>query len=189
MSDKDFAIQLKKSIEVLKINGVDKIDCDNLISKLDEIINSPSKSMGQADIEYYKAKLQLWVEAEKRNHNADIEMFRSVIESGQNAVKSSFLLNGGAAVAMLAFIGKLTEEQHTKIPGFANTLVFFVIGVFLIAFASGVTYLSQWFYAASEEWKQKVGFALNMFSIILGLSSYGSFLWGMCKGYSNFLIF
>jgi hypothetical protein len=189
MSAKEFAGQLKQTIEGLKNNGTAAIYCDNLIAYLEEVINSPSPVVTQAELEHYKAQLQVWVEAEKRNHASDLEMFRSVIQAGQNAVKSSFLLNGGASVALLAFIGKLTEEQQSKIPAFADSLTIFVTGVFAIALASGVTYLSQWFYAESESWKQKTGFALNMVSIVLGLSSYGFFIWGMCRAYSNFLAF
>lgn len=189
MSAKEFAGQLKQTIEDIKSNGTATIYCDKLIAYLEEVINSPSPVVTPAELEQYKAQLQVWVEAEKRNHASDLEMFRSVIQSGQNAVKSSFLLNGGASVALLAFIGKLTEEQHSKIPAFADALTIFVIGVFSIALASGVTYLSQWFYAESESWKQKAGFALNMVSIVLGLSSYAFFIWGMCRAYSSFLAF
>ena len=35
----------------------------------------------------------------------DIEMFKSVIIAGQAALKSAILINGGATVALLAFIG------------------------------------------------------------------------------------
>lgn len=189
MSDKEFAIQLKNTIEDLKKNGNTSIDCDILISYLEKVINSSSKNLTQADIEHYKAQLQLWVEAEKRNHSADLEMFRSVIQSGQNALKSSFLLNGGASVALLAFIGKLTEEQASRIPGFAYPLSVFVTGVLSIALASGATYLSQWFYAAPEAWKQKTGFSFNILSIILGIFSYVFFMWGIYRSYLNFLAF
>lgn len=189
MSAKEFAGQLKQAIEDLKKNGTAAINCDNLIAYLEEVIKSPSPAVTQAEIEHYKAQLQLWVEAEKRNHASDLEMFRSVIQAGQNAVKSSFLLNGGASVALLAFIGKLTEEQHSKIPAFADSLTIFVTGAFAIALTSGLTYLSQWFYSEPEPWKQKTGFTLNMASIVLGLSSYGFFIWGMCIAHSNFLAF
>lgn len=189
MSVKDFASQLRKTIVELKNNGTSSINCDNLIAYLEEVENSPSPVVTEAELEHYKAQLQVWVESEKRNHASDLEMFRSVIQSGQNAIRSSFLLNGGASVALLAFIGKLTEEQQSKIPEFADSLTIFVIGVLAIALTSGFTYLSQWFYAEDEAWKQKTGFVLNIFSILLGLSSYGFFIWGMCRAYTSFVSF
>lgn len=96
-------------------------------------------------------------------------------ESGPN------LMNAGGTFALLAFIGKLTETHPKKIPLFCDSLSMFVLGVLLIGFASGSTYLSQWFYAAAEPWKQNVGFALNIMSILLGLPhterSLGEYSW------------
>jgi hypothetical protein len=186
---KDFAAQLKKTIEEIKAKGTITIDCDNLIAYLDEVVNSPSPVVSPAELEKYKADLQVWIEHNKTTHESNLEMFRSVIQSGQNALRSSFLLNGGAAVAMLAFIGKLTEVQASKIPVFACSLTIFVIGVLAITVASGLTYLSQWFYAGNLQWKVKTGFWLNIAAIVMGLSSYGVFIWGMCEAYAAFIKF
>ena len=41
----------------------------------------------------------------------DIEMFKSVITAGQSALKSSMVVNGGAAAALLAFTGKIWETN------------------------------------------------------------------------------
>ena len=105
-------------------------------------------------------------------------------------MRSAFLLNGGAAIALLPFISHLTEKQPGKVSVFADSLMPFVVGVLAIAVTSGVTYLSQWFYAAENSaWKGKIGFWLNIGAIILGLSSYGFFVWGMCRAYSGFQSF
>lgn len=189
MSEKEFASQLKKTIEEIKANGTAAIYCDNLIAYLDEIINSPAQVISEADLEKYRAELQVWVEQNKGIHNSRLEMFRSVITAGQNAIRSSFLLNGGAAVAILAFIGKLTESQQSLIPDFACSLTIFVAGVLAITMTSGFTYLSQWFYSGGTPLKLKIGFWLNILSIVLGLSSYGIFIWGMYSAYTNFIAF
>ncbi|MCE5194928.1 MAG: hypothetical protein LLF28_05650 [Nitrospiraceae bacterium] len=189
VSAKEFAAQLKKTIEEIKAKGTATINCDNLIAYLDEAIKSPSPVVSPAKLEKYKAELQGWVEQNKAAHESGLEMFRSVIQSGQNAIRSSFLLNGGAAVAMLAFIGKLTENQAAKIPAFAPSLTIFVIGVLAITVTSGITYLCQWFYAGNQQWKVKTGFWLNIAAIVLGLSSYGIFIWGMCEAYAAFINF
>lgn len=189
MSVKTFAAHLKQTIEEIKAKGTVAISCDNLISYLEEVIKSPSVEMSASEQEKYKADLQVWVEQNKAVHESHLEMFRSVIQSGQNAIRSSFLLNGGAAVATLAFIGKLTEAQATKIPVFAASLTIFVVGVLIITITSGLTYLSQWFYAEDKKWKAAVGYWLNIVAIILGLSSYGVFIWGMCEAYAAFVQF
>ena len=169
MSANEFAAQLKKIIEEIKAKGTAAIYCDNLIAYLDEVIKSPSPVVSVAELEKYKADQQVRIEQNKAAHESSLEMFRSVIQSGQNAIRSSFLLNGGAAVTMLAFIGKLTETQAGKIPVFTASLTIFVIGVLVITITSGFTYLNQWFYAGNTRWKVTTGFWLNIAAIVLGL--------------------
>ena len=54
------------------------------------------------------------------------------------------LINGGAAVALLAFLGNLiTNNSGAAVPSFANAMQAFVLGVFLAAVAYALTYLSQ----------------------------------------------
>ncbi len=201
MSVKAFATQLLNSVKEVRTSS-ETLQCDNLISYLEQVIAtdpgalSPEQvistdpgTLSPDQIEHLKAQLQLMVEREKSSHASDLEMFRAVIQSGQNAVKTALLMNGGASVALLAFIGKLTEEQHSRIPPFADALAIFVAGVFAIVVASGSTYLSQWFYAGSETWKQRTGLGFNILSILLGLTSYGLFVWGMRTAYAAFIAF
>ncbi len=187
MSAKQFAAQLKKIIEDLKANGTAAIYCDNLIAYLNEVVKSPAPVVSDAELEKYKAELQAWVEQQRGLYTSRIEMFKSVIVSGQNAIKSAFLLNGGAAIALLAFIGKLTDSNKAVIPEFALALTIFVVGVLSVTITSGFAYFSQWFYGGNTIWKIKTGFVFNIASIVSGLSSCGFFIWGMCKAYSAFL--
>ena len=185
MSAKSFATQMRVIIEDIKSNGTAAIYCDNLISYLREVENSPTLELVPADLERYKADLQNWIEANKYQHESDIEMFRSVITAGQSAIKSSFLMNGGAAIATLAFIGHLVEFNLEKVSTFSACLLPFTFGVLAVAVTSGLTYLSQWFYASSNQKviDLNVGFKLNVLSILLCISSYGFFVWGMCLSY------
>ena len=189
MSTKTFATELRKTISSLKEKqGVTDIKCDNLIAYLDNVIIS-SEGEEPGKMERYNAELQLWVNRDQAEHASHLEMFRSVILAGQNALKTAFLMNGGATVAILAFLGKLSDHRQEKIADFASALVFFVIGVLAITMASGGTYLSQWFYAGSESWKKKTGFWLNILVIIFGLASYGLFIVGTIIAYKAFIGF
>lgn len=188
MSVKAFATQLMNSIKDIK-NNSETVQCESLIAYLEKVIADPNSEPTPSQIEYYKYQLQLMVEGEKGSHASYLEEFRAVIQSGQNAMKTALLMNGGASIALLAFIGKLTEKQQYQIPHFAEALAIFVLGVFFIGAASGTTYLSQWFYAESEKWKIRIGSGFNIISILLGLTSLGFFVWGMCKAYSAFLAF
>src|SRR6266496_5374166 len=85
--------------------------------------------------------------------DAQLELFKSVIQSGESARKSFFLLNGGAAVAVLALIGHLSTSTITaaQVNKFAVPLLFFACGLLLVALASGGTYLVQKAYADSRK--------------------------------------
>ena len=74
----------------------------------------------------------------------DIEELKAVNAAGQSAIKSSMLVNGGGAVALLAFIGHLTTSSETAgtIPTFALSLTIFVLGVWLGGVSAGFTYLT-----------------------------------------------
>jgi hypothetical protein len=60
-------------------------------------------------------------------------------------VTSLILINGGSAVALLAFIGHLASAGNpaTPISSFANPLLYFVIGLFAAAFFGGLVLLTQ----------------------------------------------
>jgi hypothetical protein len=87
------------------------------------------------------------------------EAVRAGNASGREALRAITLINGGAAVAMLAFIGHLasTSANPTIIINFAKPLRLFVIGTLLSVVASGVTYLAQraWFAALKCEFESK----------------------------------
>lgn len=189
MSVKQFVGQMKQTIEEIKAQGTTTIPCDNLIDYLAEIQKAPEAEPTALQIEKYKADLQNWVETIKQNHEGDLEMFRSVITAGQTAIKTTFLLNGGASVAMLAFIGHLAQFNTSKIPAFAGCLVIFAYGVLAIAVTSGLTYLSQWLYGGTSPAAKKAGFVLNLFCMLLGVSSYAFFAWGLFKAYCAFLAY
>lgn len=140
-------------------------------------------------MEKYRADLQLHIEQNKNYHASQLEMFRSVITSGQNAIRSSFLLNGCASVALLAFIGHLSSVAPSKVSIFAGVLMPFVFGVLAMTVTSGFTYLSQWFYDSKSPKAQKLGFNLNVACILLGISSYVFFMWGMYRAYFAFTRF
>ena len=112
MSAQEFAAQLKETIQDIKKNGTAAIYCDNLIAYLDDVGTSASSSLIEAELEKYKADLQLHIEKNKNYHASKLEMFRSVITSGQNAIRSSLLMNGGASIALLAFIGLCTNQTR-----------------------------------------------------------------------------
>jgi primosomal replication protein N len=144
MTTKSFAAELRDLIRSIRDEqGISEIRIDNLIAYLEEVINSPEEEITPAQMEMYKAELQVWAKQNEAIQAQNVEMFRSVILAGQNALRTAFLMNGGATVALLAFLGKLSDRHQDKIAVFSSAMVIFVAGVFAITIASGVTYLSQ----------------------------------------------
>ncbi len=194
MNAKDYAHQLLQILKRAKADGTESIATDALIAYIKETAegaDGPAAAYS-VNMEHYKANLQGNLEAYKLAQAHKLEMFRATNTAGQNALRTSFLMNGGASVAILTFIGHLATNTSGKvpIPLLAPSLAIFVFGVLLVAFASGATYLAQLFYAqwsyAGKKWAKTTGFVLNIMAIGFGLVSYGFFAWGACKAYSVF---
>ncbi len=176
---------LKEALLRLKKDGVQHVAVDALleyVTKIEAAVREPSA----AELEHYKAQLAAWVEKQKEASTINVEGFKSVILAGQNALRSAIFINGGAAVAILAYIGKVSVEASTHVSAFAFPLLLFVSGALAVAVGSGVTYLGQWFYFGGGNWQWKVGFGLNILAILLGLTSYGLFATGAWLAYLAF---
>jgi hypothetical protein len=113
-----------------------------------------------------------------------LEMFRSVISTAQGAIKSSFLLNGGATIALLAFIGHLAQFKPEKVAIFSGCLLPFTYGALAVAVTSGFAYLAQWFYAEDGKRQQITGFVFNILCVVLCLASYACFVVGLFQTHS-----
>ena len=101
-----------------------------------------------------------------------VEMFKSVILAGQNALKSVILINGGAAVAILAFVGSTWDKSANTNVGkkLLISMVLFAFGVLAGGIASGLTYLAQRAYA--DEKRRKLGDRLNLAIIFAVIAAY-----------------
>ena len=190
MNVREFATQLRQAVVDLKNQGSEAVNNDSMIVYLDSVIAADPSESSAAELEKYKTQLQLHTEEYRARVETDKEQFKAVIQAGQNALRTGFLLNGGASVALLAVIGKFmtVEDSVQYVPPLANSLIMFVIGTFLIAFISALTYLSQWIHDGGEDWHMKVGNGLNYVTIVVGLSSFGFFVAGMIKAYHVFLL-
>lgn len=136
-----------------------------------------------------RAKMELdfevWKVRAPLQNDHQIEMFKSVIEAGQTALKSATLINGGAAVALLAFLGNLLTKEAPKgimfpIASINYAMAVFVAGVGFAGLATGVRYLTQFAFAGA--WL-RTGHALNLISNLLALASFAAFFWGGHKAY------
>ncbi|WPZ32257.1 hypothetical protein T8K17_13500 [Thalassobaculum sp. OXR-137] len=81
-------------------------------------------------------------------------IFDSVIEYGSSAIRSAILLNGGGAVALLAFVGHLYTSEQAALLNLASQtslpVIAMGIGAFLGGCAAACAYIAQHEYARSE---------------------------------------
>jgi len=111
-------------------------------------------------------------------NNARLEHYKTVNASGDVALKSAILINGGAAVALLAFLGNISKEdalsravtQQIPLP-----MLCFSVGVLFAAIATGMKYLAMRNAGDGESCRFKV---YNNISISLVALSYAGFLFG-----------
>jgi hypothetical protein len=124
-------------------------------------------------------------------HNWNLEGFRQIIALGQSTLKSMMLINGGAAVALLAFLGNLITRSgsSTNVVVFAGSMRMFVVGVFLAAVAYATTYFSQLFYGGEKNWQQRTGLIFHIVTSLVGAASLAAFLWGAHAAYRGFIVF
>lgn len=177
--------------EAQGVRWVTVADVRGLVDQLEAASQRPqamSDGQAQALMEKYKADLNLWVAQHQHANNWMLENFRSVVLIGQAALKSAILINGGAAAALLAFIGHLSTSTtlNVRIGPFANATLCFVFGVLLAAIAAGGTYISQHAYSFPTQLAQRIGKAFQVAVVLLVLGAYALFGFGALKAYAAF---
>lgn len=128
--------------------------------------------------------------------NYDLEKIRqdsyhhaenSIITLGQGAIKSAVLINGGAAVAMLAFIGNVWGKEgltHDVVILLANSVIHYAYGVLFAAGAAGTTYVTlQVQLFGYEKW----GWFMQFITIVLVGASYYYFYLATNQAYNAFI--
>lgn len=80
-----------------------------------------------------------------KNDDYASDMNKSAIENGNLAVRYMSAINGGAAIAILGFIGALASKSglNAEIKDFAASLIWFAIGVFMAAVAMALAYCTN----------------------------------------------
>ena len=135
------------------------------------------KLQHESNLAYYRAQ---------REHA--IEMLRGVVESGKIALTTSILVNGGATVALLAFLGNVLARCASGPVAIQAPLVmaimFFAAGVLSAAVATGSTYVTNYCY--TESWRRlAIGFHILTVALVVG--AYVAFLGGMVSAYHAFI--
>ena len=145
-------------------------------------------AVGEAALERYKAQLSADAEHRKSLHEFDLEMLRATIMTGQSALKGCLLINGAAAIAVLAFLGNAWTKEFPRqvLVDASYGLSLFVWGVLAAATALGATYLSQAGYGNEfGKHSARVGSYGRTLAISLVIVSYTLFACAAWQVYSS----
>lgn len=81
-----------------------------------------------------------------------LELYRSVLSYAQYAVSIVVLLNGGALIGILSFLGNSSNSAlTTALPAMRLASVFFVIGLIAAALGGLTAYMAQFTYFKEME--------------------------------------
>ncbi|CAI0727058.1 hypothetical protein [Serratia grimesii] len=167
-----------EDVQAVKDGGTEFIDTEKLLGYLKDLKDNETQSH-EENLERLKATNQFHIERLKLIANANLESFRSVIATGANASKSCMLVNGGAAVALLAFVGNIWNKNPNAgaVAELAYGILFFCSGVGLAALCTGITYIAQYCYASADsDSDSKWDIAGNIFNILAVLAGLASLI-------------
>ncbi|MBL8311625.1 MAG: hypothetical protein JNL19_14485 [Burkholderiales bacterium] len=192
MEAKDAFAWIKADLTRLLTNGVEFVHIRSLLDAVArQEANAPQVSQW-ADLE-----TKTRIANADRKSASDLEMFKSVLDTGKTALTTVILVNGGASVAVLAFLANISvkTDMISRVPAIAGALVWFAVGVLSAACATGVTYVTQLAYAQFQfaadpnavkppwHWIRSWG---GRIAVVLVSGSYVAFAIGACATYSAF---
>jgi hypothetical protein len=88
-----------------------------------------------------------------RSRNYSVATNDAVVKAGEVAIKTVMLINGGAAVSVLAFIGALVRQDGVtvkQVSGVSGSLLWFAGGVAVAVWALAHSYFTNFCYVRSE---------------------------------------
>jgi hypothetical protein len=120
------------------------------------------------------------------NQQAQLEQFRSVIQVAAMALRSALIINGGASLALLTFLGNMPEKSGMTF--FVCALKLYVWGVATAAIATGTSYLAQYRYLYEVKHDPKCcwGRYVTWLTIAIVFSSYTLFVLGGIEASNGF---
>jgi hypothetical protein len=170
--------EFSRQVESAKSRGLTDVSIESLESYLSALRKhiETQAPLAAANIEFQR-------QANEYAYQSEHEMFRSVIDSGQAALKGSLIIGGGSVAALLAFASAawraLTPEGLATL---GLTVFLLACGVLLVGVSAGLTYFSQSYYhdglGEPDDCKQdRIGDRLRVAACSLGVGSYVLYAW------------
>ena len=133
----------------------------------------------------WRAKFEAQRDKTKAENAIELELTKATCVAGQGALKTTIIMNGGASVALLAFIGNTWIHKGDGVAMLSIALFLFASGVLSGCAATGVTYLAAFISTENNErWKIR-----NNWAIALWITSCGFFLAGLVFACVTFMMY
>jgi hypothetical protein len=172
--------ELLSEVRQLKGKGIKTVELDRLEAAL-VATNAAESKDEEWKIKLTDLKHQSDLAAYEAGQNMNRSLLEAAIAFAGAALKSALLINGGAAVAMLAYLG----NTHSGATGeFPYAMLMYTGGVLLAAMGTGGSYLAQYHYAKRND---KVGDRFRSVAIALIIVSYVAFALGSHTAYLGFV--
>lgn len=191
MNSLELLNKIKSDVNYAKENRTEAIPVNNLLAYLDGIDLTDNGEENHIVLEGLKHQNSTELEILKINNSFQIESFKAVINIGANACRTFLIMNGGAAIALLAFLGNIWNKDSTTqaSQAIASALLWFCSGVILAGLCAAFSYISQSLYTSSELGEKKIvtwiGHATNIFACTCGLGSIFIFAYGSFSTYQS----
>lgn len=181
-------------IKQLQAKGCKKIKLGNLLKYVQEnFIDDEERLLSHAEeakLEYqgklaeYQAREGSRLAQYRANVDSSLEMFKAVIHFAGTTLKMLFWLNGGAAVAMLAFLGNIWSKCPSSViaSGIIKALWFFCLGIVISVICCGFSYFCQVCFTEISK-HQWLGSILRITAVLCGCGTIWFFLRGIYAVY------
>jgi len=137
----------------------------------------------QFTLEEWKAKTLNDLEAWKGNKEWQHLSSELAINFATVTIKALLLINGGAVVALLAFLGKIWSPDNPASPTIVPAIAWFLGGTICAVMVGCSSYFAQSFFT---HYKNKIGIGFQVFAILIGICSLGCFGTGAFKACDSF---
>ncbi len=170
--------KLRDDVRSLVSEADTTIDPLKLSAELDRILEQSDRT-NEHLWRKYNRRMELWKETR-------LEMTKAAIGFGQGAIRALILINGGAAIAVMTFIGNFGTVQAGLISSFSLALLLFSMGVAAAALVAGCSYVTQFFYESSSGGLLKAGIAFHWLAVLSAIVSLALFVWALLTAYHGF---
>lgn len=188
MNHTDFSNAMRNGLNDAKARGVTVVSIDDVLMHLSDLEDAlseypldTSQSVDEANRRSWEKYLEDYRAYLAARNATEIKVFESVITAGQNAIRILLAINGGAAIAVLAFLGHLATINSSMLSAFAIPMQWFSFGVALAGAVSGLTYLTQLSFSSEKRVLQWTGFSFQAIAILCGCASFILFIIGLTE--------